>query len=147
MSRFLLSTVEVEDQLEMLLRDIAGAYAFEAEVANALARMVDSYQVTQNALVLDALIGIWADKMDCYLAADAICETFSGMIAACYDPTEQRVELDYDRRTQTLMVTAVPLPRPDPVQQIKETYQHARVQGDFYPERMRRALDELATYV
>jgi len=146
MARYLLGASELEQNIEAIVNENLGV-CFAAEVTNAMQRLVDSYNHCQTDELLDRLAAPWTDWLEDYAPLDRIVESFTQLVESCINPTTDIAVLDYLPKEETLVVTQQPKPAPDPVKHLKDEYQHATMQGDFYPERIRRALDELAAYI
>lgn len=146
MVQYLLDSGELEQHLEALIKDHQGT-CFPTEVTNALQRMVDSYNHSQSTEVLDSLIGQGKQRLGDYSGAEFIVDQFVSLVESCVDRKTHGVSLEYHPKDEVLVAIPKPNPLPDPVKHLKEEYQHATSQGDFYPERMRRAFNELGAYL
>ncbi len=146
MAQYLLDTSEIEQIVRTAITDLQGV-CFDAEATSAVQRLVDGYNVEQTTGLLDQLVKPWAGSIEDYAPLDRIVDGFTQMVERGLDRATHVAVLDYLPTEEALLVTHQPKPAPDPVKHLKDEYQHATMQGDFYPERIRRALDELAARI
>lgn len=142
MTTFLVATGEVETMFREMFLEQHGS-CFSSTVDRAMAAMVNSYNRTESATLVDDVIESVKGNLSDYSPVDDIVEQFLRLVETGVDLKTCIVDLEYHPLNETLFVTPRQRPVPRPSLRIKEEYHHAQKQGDFYPERLRRALEEL----
>jgi hypothetical protein len=141
---YLVSTSELERTIEALM-DAQNALDFPREVPATVQALVNQYNLSEADNLIAVVIELFGARLDDYSPIDHIVACFQRLVAPFAQHQMDTMELEYDAGSETIIVTPRPRSLPDPVSRIKEEYQHARTQGDFYPERLRRAFDELSS--
>lgn len=141
MSGYMVATGDLEQSIYHLL-DNRGALDFPREVQDTVALMVESYNATQGEALIDCMIEAFRQRLDDYSVIDIIVAQFVDLVESFAESIGTHLHLVYDQVNETLYVNVKPT-RINPAVKLKEEYQNAQAQGDFYPERLRRAFDEL----
>jgi hypothetical protein len=142
--QYLVSTSELENTITALM-DAHNALDFPREVPDTVQALVESYNQSQGDDLIGVVIELFGGRLDDYSPFDIIIAGFLGLVDRFVDPRIEVAELQYDPNSEAIVVTPRRVGQPDPVGRIKEEYQHARTQGDYYPERLRRAIEELSS--
>jgi hypothetical protein len=142
MTTFLVSTGEIETMFREMFLEQHGS-CFSSTVTKAMIAMVNSYNRTESTFLVDDVIECVKGNLSDYSPVDDIIAQFLRLVETGVDLKVCIVELEYHPQDETLFVTQAQRPVPKPTHRIKEDYHHAKEQGDFYPERLRRALEEL----
>lgn len=144
METTLVSTDLLEQSIEEALTRTLGS-CFSNIPSGLVERLVDHYNRHGAEGLLDHLIQSQHYQLEEYASAESFTRQFLHLAESRIDIKEYRVSLEYWRSEQTLVVRTHRRPRPTSAQGLVETYRHAQEQGDYFPERLRRALDEVAT--
>jgi hypothetical protein len=142
MTTFLVSTGEVETMLREMFLEQHGS-CFSSTVTKAVIAMVHSYNRTESATLVDDVIESVKGNLSDYSPVDDIVDQFRRLVETGTDLKKYSLELEYHPLNESLFVEQRPRPVPKPSHRLKEDFNHAQAQGDFYPERLRRALEEL----
>lgn len=142
MTTYVVASGEVESAIREMFLDQLGT-AFSGKIIGVMATMVSAYNRTESVEMIDAVIESVGHELTDYSPVDAFVEQFVRLVEAGIDPRKERAELEYFPLEEAIVVTPVKRPAPKPSIKIKEEYRHAEAQGDFYPERLRRAFEEL----
>jgi hypothetical protein len=142
MTTFLVATGEIETMLREMFLEQHGS-CFSSTVTKAVATLVNSYNRTESANLVGDVIESLGGNLSDYSPVDDIADQFIRLVETGTDLKEYFVNLEYHPLNETLFVEQRKRPVPKPSHRIKEDYHHAQKQGDFYPERLRRALEEL----
>ncbi|MNZ13961.1 hypothetical protein D3C78_308740 [compost metagenome] len=142
MVTFLVSTSEIESMILDMLRDQFGG-CFAMEATNVISAMVNSYNRTESDGIVDAVIESIKKPLVNYSPVDVIAAIFVHLIEEPVDTEVNLATLEYRANDDTIVVRQSRRPVPNPTMRIKEDYHHAQAQGDFFPERLRRAYEEL----
>lgn len=142
MTTFLVATGEVETMLREMFLEQHGS-CFSSTVVKAVMAMVNSYNRTASATLVDDVIEAVKGNLSDYSPVDDIAAQFTRLVETGTDLKMYMLDLEYHPADETLVVTQRLRPVPKPSTRIKEEYHHAKEQGDFYPERLRRAFEEL----
>lgn len=140
---YLVSSYELEEIIRTFIVNEGSGVCFHAEVGNMVDHMVDHYNRSESECLLDTVIESVRDKLDDYSHADLIVSRFLRLIESNADVSRVRVRLEFRAKESTIVVRHVRRPPPDPILKLTEEYRHATEQGDFIPERLRRAFEEL----
>lgn len=144
MVTFLVSTGEMESMiLDMLAEQFGGCFTMEA--TNVIGRLVDTYNRTESAELVDAVIESIRMPLVDYSPVDVIVDHFLSLIERPVNLTMYVPNLEYSAANDTIVVRQFKRPEPNPTTRIKEDFNHAQQQGDFFPERLRRAYEELVS--
>jgi len=153
----IVATGELQQTIFDLL-DPHGAIDHEDDPIHAVARLVTCFNRCQYDDLIDGLINLLEVRLTDYAVIDYIAAEFTRLIDQYVQPAPHRFALEYDYTHESLLIfprerndgLARPVARHQPPQRpplardIKEEYQHAQSQGDYYPERLRRAFEELS---
>lgn len=142
MTTFLVSTGEIESMLLNTFLEQHGS-CFHSTVIKVVMTMVNSYNRTASATLLDDVIEAVKGNLSDYSPVEDIIDQFIRLVETGTDMKTSILTLEYEPLNETLFVEQRPRPVPKTTHRIKEDYHHAQAQGDFYPERLRRALEEL----
>lgn len=142
MQTYLVSTGELEAMFRETLLEQHGS-CFSSTVTRCMAAMVNSYNRTESIALIDDVIEVLKGNLSDYSPVDDIVAQFTRLVETGTDTNECIVELEYHALDETLVVRPRKRPVPKPSTRIKEEYRHAQAQGDFYPERLRRALEDI----
>lgn len=143
MQKVLVSTGEVESMIREMYLEQYGS-CFSSTVINFMATLVNSYNRTESANLVEDVIESLADNRPSdYSPVEDIKDHFIRLVETGADTKVCIVDLEYYPQDETLILTSRPRPVPKPSTRIKDEYHHAQAQGDFYPERLRRAFEDL----
>jgi len=142
MTTYVVASSDVESAIREMLLDQLGT-AFSGKIIGVMAVMVGSYNRTESVEMIDAVIEALGQELSDYSPVDAFVDQFVRLVEAGIDPKKERADLEYFPQEEAIVVTPVKRPAPKPSIKIKDEYHHAQAQGDFYPERLRRAFEEL----
>jgi hypothetical protein len=142
MTTFLVSTGELETMLREMFLEQHGS-CFSTTVTKAVIAMVHSYNRTESTTLVDDVIESVKGNLSDYSPVDDIVGHFIRLVETGTDLKQYFLELEYHPLNESLFVEQRPRPVPKPSLRLKEDFNHAQEQGDFYPERLRRALEEL----
>lgn len=142
MQNYLVSTGEIEAMFRDTLLEQHGS-CFSSTVQRCVTTLVNSYNRTESATLVDDVIEVLEGNLSDYSPVDDIVAQFTRLVETGTDVKECLVELEYHALDETLVVRPRKRPVPKPSIRIKEEYHHAQAQGDFYPERLRRAFEDL----
>lgn len=142
MTTFLVATGEVESMLREMFLEQHGS-CFSTTVVKCMTTLVNSYNRTESATLVDDVIESVEGNLSDYSPVDDIVAQFIRLVETGTDLKMYTLDLEYHPLNETLFVAQRLRPVPKPSIRLKEEYHHAQEQGDFYPERLRRAFEEL----
>ncbi|MNB58687.1 hypothetical protein D3C87_364110 [compost metagenome] len=142
MTTFLVATGEIEQALLDMFLEQHGS-CFHSTVIKVFTTMVNSYNRTASTNLVDDVIECVKGNLSDYSPVEDIIDQFVRLVETGTDMLACILKLEYEPLNETLFVEQRPRPVPKPSIRLKEDYHHAQEQGDFYPERLRRALEEL----
>ncbi|MNI61273.1 hypothetical protein D3C73_1165340 [compost metagenome] len=129
--------------MDMLAAQFGGYFTMEA--TNVIGRLVDTYNRTESEDLLDSVIESFKIPLNDYSPVDAIIAHFLALVERPVDMRTYRPVLEYSVSNDTIVIRPHRRPAPNPTTRIKEDFNHAQAQGDFLPERLRRAYEELVS--
>jgi len=138
----LVTSSELEQLIYQMLRHQLDS-VFPSQVSTVVHRMVEQYNHSQSSDLIDCVVEAVKEYLDDYSLVDLVVDHFVRLIEQCIDTVDCISTLEYDAANETIYITQRLKPNPPAVIRLKEEYQNAQSQGDFYPERLRRAFDEL----
>ncbi len=142
--QYLVSTAELERTIEALL-EAHNALDFPREIPETVHALVQEYNQSEGDDLIGVVIELFGGRLNDYSPIDHIVASFLGLVDSFTRSPAEIATLMYDAGNETIVVDVSLRRLPDPVSRIKEEYQHARTQGDYYPERLRRAFEELSS--
>lgn len=140
----LVSVLSLEEVIETSIAEVLGS-CFVNIPAAMVGRMVDHYNYSGSDGIVDAIIGSPHYTFDEYDTAELFARLFIRLIESNADPVQHLVTLEHWPSENTVVVKQTIRPPQNPVEVLMEVYHHAIEQGDYYPERLRRAFDEVSS--
>ncbi|MCY1278098.1 hypothetical protein D9M68_20120 [compost metagenome] len=138
----LVSSLSLEEVIETSITDAVGS-CFSNIPGLLVGRMVDQYNHSGAENLIDAVVGSIHYTLDEYDSAELFTRLFVRLVEANADSIRHLISLEHWPAESTIVVKQQARKAPDPVKTLMEDYRHAREQGDYYPERLRRAFDEV----
>ena len=142
MATFIVSTSEIESTIRSTILDIQGN-CFGYEVIKCISNMVSSYNRFEASYLLDALLEAMPVGHDAYPMADAIADEFIRLVTVECELPILMLDLEYFPQEEAIIVKHIPRPTQSPVKNIIKKYQDGVDQGDFYPERVHKAIKDI----
>lgn len=142
MASFIVSTSEIENTIRSTILDIQNC-CFGHEVIKCVSNMVSSYNRFESSYLLDALIEAMPTGHDSYNAADALVEEFIRLVSVECDVAAYKLDLEYFPQEEAIVIKQLPRPKQHPAEDMAKKYKDSVDQGDYYPERIHRALKDL----
>jgi hypothetical protein len=105
--------------------------------------MVDHYNVSGSEGLVDSVVSSPHYTLDEYGSAELFARLFVRLIEANADTVQHLITLELWQTESTIVVKQSARAATDPVKKLMEAYHHATDQGDYFPERLRRAFEEV----
>lgn len=116
---------------------------FQSDVTNLISRMCDSYNATQDDLLIDAALKGMERELSDYSSIDMIVELFLRLVSGYVNTETHFPVLQYETTRETIVITSRLKPKPTVIDSLISEYRHAESRGDYLPERYRRAFEGL----
>lgn len=138
----LVSSISLEEVIETSITEALGS-CFSNIPGLLVSRMVDQYNHSGSDGLVDAVVSSVYYTFPEYDTAELFIRLFVRLVEANADPVQHLISLEHWLAESTIVVKQQPRPAPNPVRTLMDEYRHAKEQGDYYPERLRRAFDEV----
>lgn len=138
----LVSTRDLENVISDVLNDQLGT-CFPCDVSNLVSRLCDSYCYSGDENLIDAALEGVRFKLQDYAPIDMIVEMFCSLVGGYVDISTHTPILEYRAVDETITITSRLKPRQSVAHFLIDEYKHAESQGDYIPERLRRAIEGL----
>ena len=138
----LVSSISLEEVIETSITEALGS-CFSNIPGLLVGRMVDQYNHSGAEGLVDAVVSSIHYTIDEYNSAELFTRLFVRLVETNADPVHNLITLEHWPAESTIVVKQQTRKAPDPVKTLMEGYRHAKEQGDYYPERLRRAFDEV----
>ncbi len=142
MAAFILATGELESMFKDMLDDSFG-HCFPTTVIKLMNAMIDSYNRTEDMYLIDDILESTSEPLMDFTPVDDIACIFTAMLESLVDMKGNVATLEYLPENEALIVRTAPRPIPSNINGIREDYHESVAQGDYHPERTRRAIEEL----
>lgn len=142
MAAYILSASEFECLFTEML-DTAFGHCFPSTVTRFMNAMIDSYNHSEGTYLVDDIIKVSELPLDDFTPVDFIADRLMSTIDAVVDTVGNVATLEYQPDNEVLIVRYALRPSPSDVHRIRDAYHDSQAQGDYHPERIRRAIEEL----
>lgn len=142
----LVSTEELESVITDTFKEELGS-CFANIPGELVSTIVDHYNGPDSGDLLDAVVGSPHYTLGSYEPAELFISLFLSLVTNWADISQHRATLEYSSKDCAILVRFNEQPKPNKARSLLEEYHHAEEQGDFYPERLRRAFEEIESLV
>lgn len=142
MTTFIVSTSEIESSIRSAILEAQNC-CFGHEVIKCVSNMVSSYNRFEASYLLDALVEALPSGHALHQTADALVEDFIRLVTVECELPIHMLDLEYFPQEEAIVVKHIPRPKANPASSIIKKYKESIDQGDYYPERVHRALKDL----